>query len=678
MKRLLLSFTFLLCLFSFSYGQQKVKFGKIDQADLAMTRYEADTNAKAVMLYDQGNTELAYNTSVGFQYTFDRHLRIKILNKNSLDLANFSIPLYRNSDGRENVVKFNAITYTLVNGKVEKNAVNKGDLLNEKTSDNYSKETIAMPKVQVGSIIEIKYTMRSPFYWNLQNWQYQYKIPVRYSEYRINYPEWFNYNVKFKGYGLQYIQALDLNPDNQSITFNSIQRSGNYVVNSQHVTDKVDYRRLRYGWVAENMPAFVDEAYISSLDNYLVKVNFELSSTNFPGSPFKSYVTSWSAIGKTVLGADNFGKQLTKGRIKFLTNEAKTITAATSTAAEKIAAIYYHLKNKVAWDGDNGVFTRGTLKDAYNKGKGNVAEVNLLLVAMLRQAGFSADPVLLSTKKHGFLNPASPSLSQFNYVIAKVNFGDGKSVLLDATQAGLPIDLLPIRCLNEQGLIINNNGIGWANLTPTGRSTISQSMILALNEEMEWTGNVRTRCKEYAASRMRYAYQAAENETAYLNTILSENDGLDINEYKIEGLDKIGKGVKENYEVNFANQVMDGGDLLYLNPMLTYGIAENPFKLADRTYPIDYYIPQSRTYAFQYEIPEGYVVEEIPEKTIIALPEKGGQFSYSVKVQGGKIMVLSQFKINKHLFLPTEYQALKEFYGLIVAKQAEQIVLKKA
>jgi len=678
MKRLFLIHLFLFLVIQFSFSQKKIKFGKIDKADLSMTIYEADSSAKAVILYDNGNTDLVYNTSTGFQYTFDRHLRIKILKKSGLDLADFSIPLYQNSDGRENVIKFNAITHTLKNGKVEEIAVNKGDLLTEKSSKNHSIEKIAMPKVQVGSIIEIRYTMRSPFYWNLQDWQYQYEIPVRYSEYRINYPEWFNYNVKFKGYDFQYIQTLKLEPDAQSITFNSVRRSGQYVVRSQHTTDKVDYQRVKYGWVAENMPAFVAEAHISAVNNYLVKVSFELSSTNFPNSPFRSYVTNWKTLGETMLEADDFGKQLSKGRIKFLANETNIALSNATTPTEKIGAIYYHLKQKMAWNGNYGIFVNTNLKNAFANGKGNIAELNLLLVAMLRQADFAADPVLLSTKRHGFLNPAFPSLSQFNYVIAKVNFGDGKSVLLDASTSGVPIDLLPARCLNEKGLIIHQDGVGWANLAPTGKNNITQSLVIALNENMEWVGNMNVRCKEYAASSMRYEYNNEDNEAAYVNKVMSKNDGLTLSNYKVEGLNQVGKGVKESYDVTFADQVIEGDGLLYFSPMLTYAMTENPFKLTERTYPVDFYVPQSKTYSLQYEIPAGYEVEEVPEKTVIALPEKGGQFSYSVKIQGTKILVLSQFKINKNLFLPTEYQALKEFYNIVAAKQTEQVVLKKS
>jgi len=603
MKQLFSTVVLLLFILNTSFSQKgKVKFGKIDKA------------------------ELSYNTSLGFQYTFKRHFRIKILDKSQLDLADFSIPIYNDVDSRERLTKFNGITHTLKNGKVVETAVNKGDLFKEEISKRKTRMTIAMPNVQEGSIIEIKYSVTSPFYWNLQDWQYQYEIPVKYSEYRISYPEWFDYTTSFKGYDLAYITPLELQPNMQSITFNSVKRSGEYVVQSKFSSSKVDYERRNYGWIAENMPAFVEEDYISSLNNYLVKVSFELSSTNFPNNGWKSYVTTWDALGKTMLESNNFGKQLSKSRTKFLANEVKGIMASKNTPAEQVASIYYYLKSKVAWNGDNGLFTTDNLKNAYEKGKGNVAEVNLLLIAMLRQAGFTVDPVLLSTKHHGFLNAAFPALAQFNYVIAKVNLPDGKAVLLDATPRLLPIDLLPTRCLNEKGLIVNETGVSWANLQPKGKYKVSSSIILNLTEDMAWDGIMKTRCSDYAASAMRATYDSKENEATYISNIESAHEGI----------------------------------------------------LEKRNYPVDFHIPQNEVYSIQYIIPDGYTVEELPKTKQIALPEKGGSFSYSIKVQGGKIMVLSQFKILKHQFLPEEYQALKEFYNIIIDKHAEQIVLKKA
>jgi len=64
MKRLFnfLLFTFLGLSISFAQGK-KVKYGKIDRADLEMTTYASDSSAAAVILYDKGITDLGYDKS---------------------------------------------------------------------------------------------------------------------------------------------------------------------------------------------------------------------------------------------------------------------------------------------------------------------------------------------------------------------------------------------------------------------------------------------------------------------------------------------------------------------------------------------------------------------------------------------------------------------------------------
>jgi hypothetical protein len=79
----------------------------------------------------------------------------------------------------------------------------------------------------------------------------------------------------------------------------------------------------------------------------------------------------------------------------------------------------------------------------------------------------------------------------------------------------------------------------------------------------------------------------------------------------------------------------------------------------------------------QLTIPEGYSVEELPKGNSISLPEKGGRFQYQVSQVGNKIVVNFRLSIDKALFIPSEYPGLKEFYNLVINKQAEQIILKK-
>ena len=76
-------------------------------------------------------------------------------------------------------------------------------------------------------------------------------------------------------------------------------------------------------------------------------------------------------------------------------------------------------------------------------------------------------------------------------------------------------------------------------------------------------------------------------------------------------------------------------------------------------------------------IPEGYTVDELPQSKVLMLPGNAGKYVYNVANTGNSITLLSNFQINKSLFLQTEYPNLREFYNQVIAKQAEQIVLKK-
>ena len=119
------------------------------------------------------------------------------------------------------------------------------------------------------------------------------------------------------------------------------------------------------------------------------------------------------------------------------------------------------------------------------------------------------------------------------------------------------------------------------------------------------------------------------------------------------------------------------GNLIYINPLFKWGIEENPFKLAKREYPVDFGSPFDKTCFVKIAIPEGYAVEEVPQSKVLVLPEMAGKLLFNVNVMNKTIVITSNFQINKSLFTQEEYESLREFYAQVVAKHAEQIVLKK-
>lgn len=126
-----------------------------------------------------------------------------------------------------------------------------------------------------------------------------------------------------------------------------------------------------------------------------------------------------------------------------------------------------------------------------------------------------------------------------------------------------------------------------------------------------------------------------------------------------------------------SDYVNVSGDYIYVQPMLNQAVKENPFKLEKRSYPVDFAYPRQYRYSLSLQIPDGYVIEEMPKTAKISLPNKDGEFLFHFAAMGGMLQMMSEIKINRTVFDSQTYPYIKEFYDMIVAKHAEQIVLKK-
>jgi len=111
--------------------------------------------------------------------------------------------------------------------------------------------------------------------------------------------------------------------------------------------------------------------------------------------------------------------------------------------------------------------------------------------------------------------------------------------------------------------------------------------------------------------------------------------------------------------------------------MLAEANKENPFKAAERLYPVEMPACFDETYIFNMEVPKGYKVEELPKSARVMLNENEGMFEYLIGENNGHIQLRCRTVIKKANFEPGDYQTLRDFFGYIVKKQAEQIVFKK-
>ncbi|MBJ6119381.1 DUF3857 domain-containing protein [Pontibacter sp. BT310] len=642
---------FILTLFfglaGYSAFAQGAKFGKVDDHELKMNQYAQDTSAEAVVLSDIGFTKFSLNH--GIQVITDRHIRIKILKKSGYDWANFEVPFYVQGGDRERVTSIKGVTYTLENGQVQKHKLEAKNVFEEQHSENWYSKKFTMPNVKVGSVIEVSYTISSDFFYNMREWEFQTTIPTLWSEYSAEIPSYFDYKFLMQGYH-------PLHTNNKNNKGSGTPELTNYA----------------YTWTMKNVPALKEERYITTLKDYQSKIEFELQRVNLPNQAPKIMTGNWEDVVMNLLANDRFGMQIIKSG--FYKRDLTNILAQHKTPEQQVRAIYEFVKGKMTWNEQNSYLARTSLSDAYSKGTGNAADINLLLVAMLKEAGIDAAPVLVSTRANGRPPQGSPLVNKFNYVIARV-FVDNKEYLLDATDPFLPFGMLPVRALNGNGYIVKKNEHRWVDLKPVVYSKfINTDVTISENGDMSGQA-VESAGGHYALTLRKSLKEQGEEKFA-------ENMSREVGNYKLgkpvfENKEKIGDPLHIKYNISASGNGQQNS-IIYLNPLMGHGDTENPFKLTERLYPVDFATPIDETIITKYIIPAGYVIDEAPKSVNVLLPENGGKFMYMVQQNGNELQVMSRVNINKPVFYAEEYVYLKEFYNQIVAKHAEQIVLKKS
>jgi hypothetical protein len=394
--------------------------------------------------------------------------------------------------------------------------------------------------------------------------------------------------------------------------------------------------------------------------------------TKFNNRPTKIYSTDWESVTKTIYDFEDFGTELNKSG--YFEEDLKTLISGEKTRDETIGAIFNFVKSNIKWNEHYNYYCNDGVKTAYKNKTGNVAEINLMLTAMLRSAGFNANPVLVSTRSNGIA--LFPSLNAFNYVISAVETPEGM-ILLDATEIYSEPNVLPLRDLNWLGRLIRKDGTSTPiNLTPEILSKETSTMNIVLNSDGTIDGKIRRQYTNHNALEFRQKNLATTKET-YLEELENNNNGIEIGDYiRANELD-LSKPVMETYSFKSSKDVEIINDKIYMSPMLFLADKENPFKQEIREYPVDFGYPFESKIYINIEIPQGYKVEFLPKAANLLTGDNIGAFSYIVENTDNKIKMIITTTINEAIVSADFYDVLKEFYQGMINKQNEKIVLTK-
>lgn len=653
---------FCLCSFIVAKAQDiSQKYGKVTNDELNMKVCSKDTSATAVVLLEDGKSYFTYDQNYGFRLMLEYTRKIKILKQEGVSYASVNIPYYmHNNSDREYISGLEAMIYNLDNGKIVKTKLDKKYIFDEELNSSYRQLKFSLPDVQIGSVIEFKYKKTYNSVYNLPDWAMQTDIPVMNSFYEITIPEYFIYNIDTKGY--EHIQLKET-PENQQ--FNC----GTYS-NGSPALVSCTARNLKF--TAKDLPALKDENFVWCMNDFNSAIRFELSGTKLPGSFYKQYSHSWSDIEMALKDDMSFAENLKSSNP--YKDEIKALVGNTTDKKEKINKIYSFIKEHIKWN-ERYSFSDSNPKDAAKKGTGNNAQINILLMSALKDAEIDSYPILLSLRSNGRLPLTHPSIDKLNTFIVGADLNDSTTVYMDGSAQFGGLNLLPTNLQVDKGYIFEpSHSEKWVDLTHLTKNEQRYTLYAKLDNDGNMTGRITNHFTNQKAYSYKSSFTNAKDSTEHVDD-LQNNALITVDSLLIVGKEPMSNMVKEQF--NFTKKYELNGDFIYLNPLVFAHIAKNNFTQTDRKLPIEFEYPYIYSATCSIVIPDGYEIVELPKSQKMLLNDNQGYCTYQIGQNGVYIQLRYKFEINQTIFPNTDYPSLRDFYGQVVTKNTEMIVLKK-
>ncbi|QEC76943.1 DUF3857 domain-containing protein [Mucilaginibacter ginsenosidivorax] len=613
-------------------------FGKVDKADLEMTKCDFEPDANAEILFDKGDTyfDTQYNINT------DRHKRIKIFNDNGKDEANIRIEYY-SYNRIEYITGLQAQTINLTNGAVEIIKVDKKQIFTEAVDKYRSAMVFSFPNVKPGTIIEYKYRLTSQSIANFPDWYFQTDLPTRYSELNTNTPDILTYK-----------------------------RLSN--VHSPYAVDKTSSSNTHTEAMV-NIPSLKDEPYMDARNDNSERILFQLLSIRIPGYFAPNFQDSWTKVGQNMVDDEDFGGQFNRKLAgeEVIINKAKAL----KTDDEKIAYIFNEVKNTMKWNDYYAHYTSDGTPKAWEKKIGNSAEVNLILYHLLKKSGLNVYPMMVSTRKNGRINPSYPSTTQFNSTVAYIPVDSAKYYVLDATNKYNLYNQVPEVFLNSFGLMLDKDNKVYD--LPFLQQPDPVRQVILLNAEIKADGKMSGTAdiSSFSYNKMYFTKKyKTDGEKKYNDYLREDNNSLKISGLTFENMDIDTLPLRQ--KLNF-NLDLTGSDdnYIYFNSNLFTGLKTNPFLAENRFTDIDFGYRDNYAITGIFKIPTGYKIDAMPKSISMAIPDGTVVFKRLVAEQDGSIMVRFSIDHKKSLYFKENYPEFREFCKKMYDMLNEQIVLKK-
>jgi len=620
----------------------------VDPAELQMKDLPEQPGAPAFVLY----SEEIDNGRLGTQSVY---MRIKVLSEGGRKYADVRIPYYR---GESNIRDVHGRTIHQDGSIVEFQGKPFEQAVVKSKGVKIQVKSFTLPDVQVGSILEYKYTLSYPPdvafapHWEVQTDLFERKEHFKF----VDYPFEVRKRGGVIGWGLTSASRLP---------------AGVEVKDPKSLT-------APYELDLANVPPFVEEEHMPPQRPFKYNVRFyyrrETNATDF----WKEEGKYWNSEVEKFLGKNHGISEAVVG-----------VVSPGDTAEQKVKKIYAYVaalenlsfkpqrteqEQKVL-----GVKDKRGVEDVLRQRSGDGRDIALLFVAMVRATGIPAYVMYVCDRSEDAFDWTYFSLDQFDAFVAIVPL-DGKDVFLDPGTKFCPYGLVYWKYTGTKG--IRQLPGGGTEIAPTPppdylKAVTKRVARLQMNDHREAEGkSIVVFMGQEALTRR---IEGSKTDELGRNKMLEDEvkswlpANAQVTLTNPPQWDEVETPMVAEFKIS-APVLMSGGKRV-LVPTNIFQFNRPPmFAHPDRIQAIYFEYPSREIDDVHVKLPDSLQVESLPANQHVKI--EYAVYRASRKQEKNEIDITRDLAIAGFFFNPTEYKNLKSFYDKVKEADDEQVLLK--
>jgi Domain of Unknown Function with PDB structure (DUF3857)/Transglutaminase-like superfamily len=401
---------------------------------------------------------------------------------------------------------------------------------------------------------------------------------------------------------------------------------------------------------------------------------------------------TWQGIGEWYEG-------LERGRVESapdIAAKAAELTAGKTDFFDKAEAIGEFVQQKIRYVAIKmgvGGYQPHAAEDIYRGRYGDCKDKATLLSAMLSSVGIHSALLMVDVER-GVIDPDAPSIWG-DHMIAAIEIPKGyesaklhsvvtaktgrRYLIFDPTWDMTPFGQLEDNLQGSYGVLMEGKDSQIIELPVMDPklNTIRRSGKFELSADGTLKGSVTDlRFGDLAETRRQvFSSEGEKKQTEYMNRVIAQDfTGASMTGLKVENVDALDKDLTTTFDLQASHFASFTGPLLMVRPRVlgSYGLDVDR---KPRHVEIDLEQTMQGTDEYDIELPQGYVVDELPDPVKIDV----GFASYVSSTElHGRVLHYSRTYTVRQVTVPaTKYEAVQQLAAAIAADEDSQAILKR-